>query len=111
MDFFGQVIDGVNWILQWLNSGIYGFVEEAFKELTAWFVVMKIKTMIFMLHFSWGVASTIMENLNLGSYINSAFSSLDSRLMSYITCCRVPESLNLILQAIITRITLSIIGW
>lgn len=105
------MMDGVNWILHWLNSGIYGFIEEAFKELAAWYVVMKIKAMIFMLHFSWTVASTIMENLSLGAYINQAFSSLDSRFMAYLTFFRVPESLNLLLQAVITRFTLSILGW
>lgn len=111
MEFIQNILDGVTWFIDYLYVGIYQFVEEILQQLVAWLVIAKLQGMLFMMEFSWGVAKQIMINLNVGEYIQHGFSNLDPVLMGYLNFFRVPESLNLIIQAIGTRVTLSVMGW
>lgn len=111
MEFLDTIVDGITWIIDFIYIGIYEFIEEIMQELVAWLVIAKLQTMLFLMEFSWGVAKQIMINLNIGDYIQQGFSGLDPVLMGYLNFFRVPESLNLIVQAIATRLTLKVMGW
>lgn len=113
MGIFSSILEALQFIADWftLDDGIYAFFEELLQQIAAWYVVAKLKFMLWTLNFSWGVASQIMFNLGIGTYISSAFSSLDPVLMGYLNFFRVPEGLNLIIQAYITNITLRVMGW
>lgn len=111
MEFLKVIYEGFLWIIQFIYTGIYDFVEEVLQELVAWLVIAKLQGMLVLMEFSWGVAKQIMINLNIGDYINQGFSQLDPVLMGYLNFFRVPESINLIVQALATRLTLSVMGW
>lgn len=111
MEFIQTIIDGITWIIDFIYVGIYDFIQEVMQELVAWLVIAKLQTMLFLMEFSWGVAKQIMVNLNIGDYIQEGFSGLDPVLMGYLNFFRIPESLNLIVQAIATRVTLKVMGW
>jgi hypothetical protein len=111
MEFLQSIFDGVTFFVDFLYVGIYEFIEEVMQELVAWLVIAKLQTMLFLMEFSWGVAKQILINLNIGDYIQEGFSNLDPVLMGYLNFFRVPESLNLIVQAIATRVTLKVMGW
>jgi hypothetical protein len=111
MEILQSIFDGVTFFVDFLYVGIYEFIEEVMQELVAWLVIAKLQTMLFLMEFSWGVAKQILINLNIGSYIQQGFTSLDPVLMGYLNFFRVPESLNLIVQAIATRVTLKVMGW
>jgi len=111
MEFIQNILDGVTWFIDFLYVGIYQFVEEIFQQLVAWLVIAKLQSMLFLMEFSWGVAKQIMINLNIGEYIQQGFSNLDPVLMGYLNFFRIPEGLNLIIQAIGTRVTLKVMGW
>lgn len=111
MEFINDIIDGVYFFIEWIQVGIYTFFEDLLKELVAWIVISKIKFQIWALTFSWDVAKTIIFNLNIGSYINTAYNSLDSVLLAYLNYFRVPDAINLIIQALVTRMTLNVMGW
>lgn len=111
MELFKVIYDGLLWIIEFIYVGIYKFVEEVLQELVAWLVIAKLQGMLVLMEFSWGVAKQIMVNLNIGEYIDMGFNQLDPVLMGYLTFFRVPESLNLIVQSIATRVTLTVMGW
>ncbi len=111
MEIFKVIYDGFLFIIQFIYTGVYEFVEEVLQELVAWMVIAKLQGMLFMMEFSWGVAKQIMINLNIGDYIQTGFNGLDPVLMGYLNFFRVPESINLIVQAIATRLTLKVMGW
>jgi hypothetical protein len=60
--------------------------------------------------FSWDVASEILSSLNLSSILQSAFSQLDFNVVSVISFFRIPEAINLILSAHVTRQVMTFIG-
>jgi len=111
MEFIDTIVDGITWIIDFIYVGIYKFIEEIMQELVAWLVIAKLQSMLFLMEFSWGVAKQIMVNLNIGDYIQMGFNGLDPVLMGYLNFFRVPESINLIVQAIATRVTLKVMGW
>ncbi|HEX8376762.1 MAG TPA: DUF2523 family protein [Pedobacter sp.] len=103
--------EAIKYILDWFSSGIYLFFEEWFKEAVAWFVVATVKAKIWAVGFSWDVAKIVLQNLGLSQYISSAWAGLDSQVLGYVTFFRIPDALNIIFQAYVTRLTLVIMGW
>lgn len=113
MEIFGDMVDGIQWLVDWFNGdeGIYDFFEDLLEEAVAWMVIAKLEFMLWTLKFSWGVAKEVMFNLGIGDHIASAFSSLDSTLMGYVNFFRIPEAVNILVQAYITKFTLRVMGW
>lgn len=113
MEFLSDLSSGIKWIVDWLNGddGIYSFFEELLQEAVAWLVIAKLEFMLWSLKFSWSVASQIIFNLGIGEHLSNAFSSLDPVLMGYLNFFRVPEAVNILIQAYITRLTLRVMGW
>jgi hypothetical protein len=111
MEFLQTIVDGISFMVEFIYVGIYDFIQEVMQEVVAWLVIAKLQSMLFLMEFSWGVAKQIMINLNIGDYIQAGFNGLDPVLMGYLNFFRVPESLNLIIQAIATRVTLKVMGW
>ena len=105
------LIDGVQWIIDFFNTGLYAFVKETLQELVSWIVIAKLEFQIFMLEFSWGVAKNVLINLGISQLIDSSWAALDSDLLGYLTFFRVPEALNLRLNAYTTKIVLKTMGW
>ncbi len=93
----------------WLNQTIYDFVTEVVAFLVEWVVVFTLTAKLWAVKFSWDVASNILENLNLSSHINAAFSQLDGSVISYITFFRMPEVITILFQALVTKFTFRLI--
>ncbi len=106
-----EIFEFFQFISDWLTVDIYPFLEEVFAQLITWVLVWKIKAQIFFVSFSWGVAKNILINIGLSGVISSAWASLDSQLVGYLTFLRLPECINLLLQAIVTRFVLNFMGW
>lgn len=106
-----SLIDGVQWLIDYFNTGIYSFVKETLQELVSWIVIAKLEFQILMLEFSWGVAKNVLVNLGISQMIESSWASLDSDVLGYLTFFRVPEAFNLILNAYTTKIVLKVMGW
>ena len=73
-------------------------------------IIAKIKFMTFMIVFTWDVAENIIANIGISDHINSAWSSLDSNLLSTLTFFRLPECLSIVLQAFVTKFSLKALG-
>lgn len=108
MDSF---IDAIQYFLNWFSTGIYEFAEQAFKEATAWYVVAVVKAKIYMVGFAWDVAKIVLENIGLSQFVNSAWGALSPKLIGYLTFFKVPDALNIVIQAYATRFVLNVIGW
>jgi hypothetical protein len=93
-------------IFVFINEGIYDLLTEVFSQLVEWYVIAAIEFKIFVVVFLWGVAENLLANIELSSLINQAWANIDSQLMSYLTFLRIPEALNILLQASVTRFIL-----
>lgn len=107
----GEIFDFFQMISDWLDNGIYDFFEEVYAQVLTWVVVWYIKCKIFAVTFAWGVAYNVLVNIGLSSAITSAWSGVDSTLLGYLTFLRLPECINLLLQALVTRFVLNFTGF
>lgn len=105
------MLDAIFYIADWVSSGIYDFVVELFAwglikmEKAYWF--MKLET----LKFAWDIAKEILDDLNITAAINQAWGRLDSETLAWFSFFKIPEALNTLITAVVTRFVLARIGW
>lgn len=103
-------VEAINYGLTWLSTGIYDFADEFLKQATAYYVIAVIKAKIAALGFAWDVAKIVLQNIGLSQYISNAWTSFSPQMLGYLSFFKVPEALNIVVQAYVTRIVLSITG-
>lgn len=113
------------------NAGIFGFFSYAgsfFEDVyTAvaidapnaihrfvafsieWFAVAWIYAKIESIQFAWQVAKVILEDLAFGSTLNSLISGLPGDMKAFISLIRIPECIELLASAHITRFVMSLL--
>jgi len=109
-DFFNQVIAFFDEISGFINTGIYSFFTDVFAQLVIYLTIAGIKFKTMMLTFAWGTAKQVITQLNISLLIQNTFSVLDSKVLNFIAFFRLPECINIITSAYVTRYVLSIIG-
>jgi hypothetical protein len=102
-DFFFQIYD-------FLSVGLYDFFAKVFAEFIIYSTIVFIKSKIFMLEFSYSVAQEIISSLNISSFLKNSFSSLNSKLLSFLNFFKIIESINIVISAYVTKFVLKFIG-
>lgn len=110
LDVVNSIVDINQELENFRSSGIYQFFTKWFAEFIKWSVVGWYKFKLQSLVFAWDVAQDLLSSLNLSNALNSAFSSIDNRVVSIISFFRIPEAINIILSAYTTRLVLSFMG-
>lgn len=75
----------------------------------AWFVIAVTKAKIEFVQFSWSVAQEVLNQLNISAAIDQHWGSIDSEVMGALTYFRIPECLNMILNAHLTRYVMGVL--
>jgi len=105
MEFIADFFDAV-----WSFFGtLPAFVEDVFVKASAWYVIGVTKAKIHFVEFSWQVAQEILNQLNISATINQYWGSIDSKVMGALTFFRIPEALNIVLNAHLTRYVMGVI--
>jgi hypothetical protein len=110
LDIVNSIVDINQEIQDFRSTGIYHFFVEWFAETMKWFYVGWYKSKLFAITFAYDVAKEILTSLNMSRMIETAFNSLDSRVMQIVTFFRIPEAINIILSAYTTRMVLTFMG-
>lgn len=105
------IIDGFQWLIEFFNTGIYDFFKQSMEEFVAWIVIGKIQFQIWAIEFMWGVAKVILVNVGISQMLEAAWGGLDSVLLGYLNFFRLPDALNIIFQAYVTKVSLRVMGW
>lgn len=100
------ILSGIEAIFEFLNSGLYAFVTETLKYLIGWVVIFWIQIKIFSLSFFWGVAGVVIDNMGITSVIDSAWDSLPPDLVKFLTRYKIPQALDLVIHAALTKFIL-----
>jgi len=110
LDFLTYANTSINDFLDFLHNGIYDFVTKAFAAFLIWSTVAYIDFMIYMIGFSWDVAQSVLSQLNVSAALNAAWSSLESSIASFVSLLNIPDAINVILSARVTRFVLNFMG-
>jgi hypothetical protein len=104
------IIDFFNKILDFIQSGLYEFVTAAFGQFIIYTTIALIKFKLYMMVFAWDVAQQILAQLNITQQLNSAWAGIDSKSMQLVSFFRLPDALNIVLTARVTRYVLDFMG-
>ena len=100
------ILDGI----QFLSDFFGGFGEFSFfHTVTSYVLIWWLKVKIGAVVFAWGVAQAIIVNIGISAELNSAWSSIDSVLMSYLTVLKIPDAINVLLSAQVTRFVMGLL--
>ena len=103
------MLEYLRFLVDWFNNGIYQF----FTDLTAWVIikltVAAINFQIMAMRFAWDVAYSVMGQIGLSQLIENAWSTLDQTSLSIANFFRIPEGINIVMNAAVTKFVLRFI--
>ena len=105
MEFIATFFDSIWAFLE----SIPAFLDDALVKLSAWYVIWITKAKIYFVGFSWQVAQEVLNQLNISGTINQYWGAIDSEVMGAVTFFRIPEALNIILNAHLTRYVMGVL--
>jgi hypothetical protein len=103
-----QLIHFANVILDNLNVAKDTFDTFADRAVL-WLIIAYFKIKLSMLSFAYDISSAIIASIGLQNALQASWSSIDSEIVAVLNYCRVPDALNLILSAFVTRFVLNIL--
>ncbi|PSF14799.1 MULTISPECIES: DUF2523 family protein [Marinobacter] len=104
MEFIANFFDSI-WIF---FESLSDFATDILVKVSAWYVIWVTKAKIYFVGFSWEVAQEVLNQLNISATINQYWGSIDSKVMGALTFFKIPEALNIILNAHLTRYVMGV---
>lgn len=105
------MFDFFNYLWDWLTGGVYDLLVNFLALCLEWGTAQWFRGKLFMLELSWNVAQQVLVDLDFTSQIDSAISSVPSEARSLIYYLQLPEAVNMIISAGVTKWILRITGW
>lgn len=108
---FNIFAEYLTYFVVWFSEGIYDFIVEIY----AWGII-KVEQFKWWwlkesLIFAWDIAHQLLIDLNISSKLTAAWSSLDSDTLGWLSFFRIPECINVLLNAAATRFVMSRMGF
>lgn len=108
-NFISSVPDFFVAIFEFLTTGIVEFFISLGLYIMDSLTCLFLKLSLLMLDFMWGTARFLLVNLNVSGQLATAFSMFNSDIAKMFLFFRIPEALNMIFAAFITRFVLRLI--
>jgi hypothetical protein len=93
-----------------LQIGIYDFFVDWFALFVIDYTIALVKFKIYMVGFAWDIAQSALDQIDLSGQLSEAWSGVNSHVLDALTFFNVPDALNIILSAYVTRYVLKLIG-
>lgn len=105
-----DIFDQLSQLLDWFYTGIYDFIVDT----ASYFIALSVKWSLFstlaLIDFSWDVAKDLLSDLGISEFIASMYSHFDSKIMDILLFFRIPEFVNTIMGAHMTRFVFQFLG-
>lgn len=96
--------------MDFIDLGIMDFFKDGFIWVLTKALILYFEVKLFLLQLSIDVVKGLVENLNLSALIQEKLNFLDNAILSMIYKCKIPEFLNMIANAYITRMVFKFIA-
>ncbi|WP_430318746.1 DUF2523 family protein [Pseudomonas nitroreducens] len=107
MDWLSGIVDQVilffQWIWDFFAQGIYDFVKDGLVVMTKWAMYSALQGFLFLLDVSYTVARELIDSLGVSNFVRSMYGTLPGPLAAALQFLGVPQSLNIMFQALATR--------
>lgn len=102
-----SLLDGIQYLVDFFSGeqevSIWDHIQA---QIIIWYLKIK----IFAVSQAWSVSYAVLQQLEISSAINAAFASLDGTIGYIMSLFKVPEAINILVQAHVTRMVLNVMG-
>jgi hypothetical protein len=107
------MVDYLQSLYEFITSGIYDFFVAASAWILAKFLLLWLDVKIWAFKFCFSVSQEFLKQIDMSSLIHQAFSGLPGDIVSMLQFFRVPEAINILISAVVTRYALRFVpfGW
>lgn len=103
-----QIVDFLNILLEHMNN--FADSSDLFWErVILWIVITYFELKLMVLEFTYSIAATIIASTGISNTILTAWAGVAPDTMAVLGYLRIPESINLILSAYVTRFILDML--
>lgn len=110
-DFFDWIADAIADFTATFIDGISAFVRRAYAYYIEAAVVIKLYLYVASLELAYGIAQEIANDLNLFGYLSTAISGLPSDVQYIMNLWGIPNAINIVINAYITKFVMNFMGW
>ncbi|WP_347986041.1 DUF2523 domain-containing protein [Methylomonas sp. AM2-LC] len=111
VDIVNAIVSVQNEVSEFVDTGIYDLLTKFTAWLIQWLTVAWFKAKLLALTFSYSVAQQMLTNLNISSYLTTTYSNLDSQTFAAINFLRIPDAINLMISAAMTKFVYRVLGF
>ena len=107
--FFGSI----GQMMQDVNDFLYGIPDmlgELLANFISWLSLWSIKLKLFFLTIAFQTAKHMIEDLNLNTLIEQAFTNIPPDIGYYLNKLKIPDCIAFLLQCSVTRYVLNFMG-
>ena len=102
------IVEALNVLINFIDVGIFQTIDSAFERFVVWCVLIYIKLKLYAIQLTWSFASVLVDSLNISAQLSTLWSGLDSSILNTLLFFRIPECINIIFSALITRFILGL---
>ena len=84
--------------------------DSFFTYLQAQYVIAAVKVKLFLLKNAWDVASVVLQQMQITPVLQGYLNALPSDVVIWISTFRIPDCMNILLNAHATRFVLKVLG-
>lgn len=121
MDILQVILEFLSGIVAWFTTvinAVFVYLTDTLvtilSDFISWFMVhltiFSIESKLFFLEISWGVASSVLSQFNIGTTVSSYVSSLSPSVAYVANSMGFFDGLNIILQAAVTNYVMRLMG-
>tara|TARA_R110002126_G_scaffold261500_1_gene404381 strand:+ start:220 stop:570 length:351 start_codon:yes stop_codon:yes gene_type:complete len=107
--FIGDILDFLQAAWEWIYSGIYEFVKEAFVLATKAAIYGYFQALLFALDVAYDVFQELVTEIGISDKVQQYYNMLDADLRSALAFFGIPDALMIIFSAVGTRWTLKFV--
>jgi|GEM_PF-3364962 len=107
--FFSDAIETLNSIEKFFLDDTPNLIDRFFAWLFEWYVKAQLWAEYQTIKFVWPIAKQLIENFNFGTILNNQLAALPNDLRVAINIMQIPNSLNFLLNAYLTKFIINFI--
>jgi len=104
----GSLFEAANSAIEFFNN-LPANSDSYWERIVKWIIIAWLESKLFFMEMAYGVASGIIQSFGISETINSAWSSLPPLYLQVFTYLMIPDAINMILTAAITRFVMELL--
>lgn len=96
-------------ISDFFTTGIFQFFSDLWAYSVTQLIILYFKIQLEALKFSWGIAQGVISGMGVNNLIQNSWSGIPVDVQATLNFFRIPEAVNLLISAVVTRFVMSVI--